>query len=154
MAFQPKTTISLAQNNCRVFWPSALFEATHPSLLGLFFHPMVFQLTESSSAGSLSFLCVFLPYIGANPSKPSPKIEAIPTLVMALMILLFLPSFPFSATFLTLRERAIAQARLNRDHKPQSHGGMNGWQGFKAIISDPNAWLFMSIYASCKDPYH
>lgn len=75
-------------------------------------------------------------------------IEAIPTLIMALTILLFLPSFPFTATFLTPRERAIAQARLNRDHKPQSHGGMTGWQGFKAIVADPNAWLFTLIYAS------
>ncbi|KXN84014.1 hypothetical protein AN958_00573 [Leucoagaricus sp. SymC.cos] len=75
-------------------------------------------------------------------------IEAIPTIVMAIVLLFFLPSFPFSSTFLTPRERAIAQARLNRDHKPQSHGGMNGWQGFKAIIADPNAWLFMIIYAS------
>lgn len=68
---------------------------------------------------------------------------------MAFMILFFLPSFPFSATFLTPRERAIAQARLNRDHKPQSHGGMTGWDGFKVIIADPNAWLFMLTYASC-----
>ncbi|RDB17127.1 hypothetical protein Hypma_001651 [Hypsizygus marmoreus] len=75
-------------------------------------------------------------------------IEALPTLVMAAAILLFLPSFPFSATFLTPRERAIAQARLNRDHRPQSHGGMTGWQGFRAIISDLNAWMFMLIYAS------
>ncbi|KAH9474770.1 MFS transporter prlL [Psilocybe cubensis] len=75
-------------------------------------------------------------------------VEAIPTLIMAVMILFFLPSFPFSAGFLSPRERAIAQARLNRDHKPQSHGGMNGWKGFKAIISDINAWLFMLIYAS------
>jgi len=75
-------------------------------------------------------------------------IEAIPTIVMAMVVLLFLPSFPFSAPFLTYRERAIAQARLNQDHKPQSHGGMTGWQGFKAVISDPNAWLFMLIYAS------
>ncbi|KAF5325017.1 hypothetical protein D9619_009573 [Psilocybe cf. subviscida] len=75
-------------------------------------------------------------------------IEAIPTLVMAFMILLFLPSFPFSATFLTPRERAIAQARLNRDHKPQSHGGMNGWKGLKAVLADINAWLFMLVYAS------
>ncbi|KAJ7859580.1 MFS general substrate transporter [Mycena leptocephala] len=75
-------------------------------------------------------------------------IEAIPTIVMAFAILLFLPSFPFSATFLTPRERAIAQARLNRDHKPQSHGGMTGWKGFKVIIADLNAWLFMLIYAS------
>ncbi|CAA7268788.1 unnamed protein product [Cyclocybe aegerita] len=74
-------------------------------------------------------------------------IEAIPTLIMALMILLFLPSFPFSATFLSPRERAIAQARLNRDHKPQSHGGMNGWDGFKAVISDINSWLFLIVYA-------
>ncbi|KAJ3760004.1 MFS general substrate transporter [Lentinula raphanica] len=75
-------------------------------------------------------------------------IEAIPTLIMASMILFFLPSFPFFATFLTPRERAIAQARLNRDHKPQSHGGMNGWQGFKAVVTDIHAWMFMIIYAS------
>ncbi|KAF9267538.1 MFS general substrate transporter [Marasmius fiardii PR-910] len=75
-------------------------------------------------------------------------IEAIPTLVMALAILLFLPSFPFAASFLTKRERAIAQARVNRDHRPQSHGGMNGWQGFKAVVSDLNCWMFMLIYAS------
>ncbi|KXN84013.1 hypothetical protein AN958_00572 [Leucoagaricus sp. SymC.cos] len=75
-------------------------------------------------------------------------IEAIPTIVMGTVDLFFLPSFPFSASFLTPRERAIAQARLNRDHKPQSHGGMNGWQGFKAVITDLNAWLFMVIYAS------
>ncbi|KAJ6481767.1 MFS general substrate transporter [Mycena sanguinolenta] len=75
-------------------------------------------------------------------------VEAIPTIIMAFVILFFLPSFPFSASFLTPRERAIAQARLNRDHKPQSHGGMNGWKGFKVIISDLNAWLFMVVYAS------
>ncbi|RPD52492.1 MFS general substrate transporter, partial [Lentinus tigrinus ALCF2SS1-6] len=63
-------------------------------------------------------------------------IEAIPTIIMAFMILLFLPSFPFSSSFLTPREKAIAQARLNRDHRPQSHGGMSGWQGFKAIVND------------------
>ncbi|KAJ7805754.1 MFS general substrate transporter [Mycena olivaceomarginata] len=50
-------------------------------------------------------------------------IEAIPTIVMAF-------------------------ARLNRDHKPQSHGGMTGWKGFKVIIADVNAWLFMVVYAS------
>ncbi len=68
---------------------------------------------------------------------------------MATMILIFLPSFPFSATFITPRERSIAQARLNRDHRPQSHGGMTGLAAFKAVISDINAWLFMLVYASC-----
>ncbi|CCM05612.1 uncharacterized protein FIBRA_07841 [Fibroporia radiculosa] len=74
-------------------------------------------------------------------------IEAIPTIVIASLILFFLPSFPFSATFLTPREKAIAQARMNRDQKPTSHGGMNGWQGFKAIVNDVNAWLLVVIYA-------
>ena len=68
---------------------------------------------------------------------------------MAVAVLLFLPSFPFSATFLTAREKAIAQARLNRDHRPQSHGGMTGWQGFKAVVNDPHAWALMVVYASC-----
>ncbi|KAI0718583.1 MFS general substrate transporter [Cerioporus squamosus] len=75
-------------------------------------------------------------------------IEAIPTIIMAFMILLFLPSFPFSNSFLTPREKAIAQARVNRDHRPQSHGGMTGWQGFKAIVNDVHAWLLMIVYAS------
>ncbi|KAL0581029.1 hypothetical protein V5O48_001023 [Marasmius crinis-equi] len=75
-------------------------------------------------------------------------IEAIPTILMAVAILFFLPSFPFAASFLTKRERAIAQARVNRDHKPQSHGGMTGWQGFRAVIMDINCWMFMIIYAS------
>jgi hypothetical protein len=78
------------------------------------------------------------------------QIEAIPTIIMAFMILLFLPSFPFSAGFLTPRERAIAQARLNRDQKPQSHGGMTGWKGFLAIVSDIHAWMFTVLYASCE----
>jgi len=75
-------------------------------------------------------------------------IEAIPTIIMAFMILLFLPAFPFSARFLTPRERAISQARLNRDQNPQSHGGMTGWKGVIAIVSDINAWLFTLLYAS------
>lgn len=32
---------------------------------------------------------------------------------MALLLLLFLPSFPFTATFLTPRQRAIAQVRVS-----------------------------------------
>lgn len=79
-----------------------------------------------------------------------PQIEAIPTIIMAFVILLFLPSFPFSTTFLTPREKAIAQARLNRDHRPQSHGGMTGWQGFKAVVNDPHSWALMTVYASCE----
>ncbi|KAJ3826542.1 MFS general substrate transporter [Lentinula raphanica] len=75
-------------------------------------------------------------------------VEAIPTIIMAFVTLFFLPSFPFCANFFTPREKAIAQARVNRDHKPQSHGGMTGWQGLKAVVVDPNAWMFMSIYAS------
>ncbi|EGO26897.1 hypothetical protein SERLADRAFT_436717 [Serpula lacrymans var. lacrymans S7.9] len=75
-------------------------------------------------------------------------IEAVPTIAMAVVVLFFLPSYPFTASFLSPRERAISQARLSRDHKPQSHGGMTGWQGFKAILCDVNAWLFVLIYAT------
>jgi hypothetical protein len=72
---------------------------------------------------------------------------------MGTAILIWLPSFPFSASFLTPREKAIAQARLNRDHKPKSHGGMTGMQAFKAVVSDLHSWMFMIIYASCKSFY-
>jgi hypothetical protein len=78
------------------------------------------------------------------------QVEAIPDLIMAVVLLFFLPAFPFMAVFLTPRQRAIAQARLNREHRPTSHGGMTGWQGFKAVVSDPTAWLFVLIYTSCE----
>lgn len=71
---------------------------------------------------------------------------------MAVILLLFLPAFPFTATFLNAREKAIAQARLQREHRPTSHGGMTGWQGFKAVVQDVNAWLFVVIYTSCEYP--
>ncbi|KAG6836072.1 hypothetical protein H0H93_011653, partial [Arthromyces matolae] len=74
------------------------------------------------------------------------QVEAIPSIILAFAVLFYLPSFPFAATFLSPRERAIAQARLNRDHRPRSHGGMAGWQAFKAIITDLNAWLFTVAY--------
>ncbi|PCH37504.1 MFS general substrate transporter [Wolfiporia cocos MD-104 SS10] len=74
-------------------------------------------------------------------------IEAIPTIIMAFLLLLFLPSFPFAAGFLSPREKAIAQARMDRDQKPTSHGGMTGWQGFKAVVNDINSWLLVVIYS-------
>ncbi|EPT00545.1 hypothetical protein FOMPIDRAFT_1036697 [Fomitopsis schrenkii] len=73
-------------------------------------------------------------------------IEAIPTIIMALLLLLFLPSFPFTASFLTPRQRAIAQARLNQDQKPTSHGGMSSLHAVTAVLSDLNAWLLVVVY--------
>jgi hypothetical protein len=70
---------------------------------------------------------------------------------MAFVILLRLPSFPFTASFLTTRERAIAVARL-KDHKPKSHGGATGWDGMKLVILDPAMWMFVVLYCSCEFP--
>jgi hypothetical protein len=72
---------------------------------------------------------------------------------MATILLLFLPSFPFTATFLSPREKAIAQARVDQDHRPSSHGGMNGWQGLKAVLVDIHSWMLMLIYVGCKYIY-
>lgn len=72
--------------------------------------------------------------------------------MLSFAILIFLPSFPFAAWFLSPRERAIAHARLNRDQKPQMEGGWTGWQSFKAVVADPNAWLLLVTYGSCESP--
>jgi hypothetical protein len=68
---------------------------------------------------------------------------------MAFVILLWLPSFPFTASFLTQREKAIAVARL-KDHKPKSHGGANGWDGLKLVVADLSLWMFAALYCSCE----
>ncbi|KAJ6591181.1 major facilitator superfamily domain-containing protein [Mycena vulgaris] len=74
------------------------------------------------------------------------QVESLPTIMLSFAILIFLPSFPFAAWFLSPRERAIAHARLNRDQKPQMEGGWTGWQSFKAVVADPNAWLLLVTY--------
>ncbi|KAF8336437.1 MFS general substrate transporter [Cantharellus anzutake] len=74
-------------------------------------------------------------------------VEGLPTLLMAIVILLWLPPFPFAATFLTKKQRAIALARL-KDHKPRSHGGATGWQGVKLVLMDPHSWCFVVLYCS------
>jgi len=74
-------------------------------------------------------------------------VEAIPTLVMAIVILAWLPAFPFSCTFLTTHEKAIAQARL-REHRPKSHGGASGWEGIKLVSKDITVWAFVILYTS------
>lgn len=68
---------------------------------------------------------------------------------MALVILLWLPPFPFAAKFLTKRERAIAQARL-KEQRPKSHGGASGWEGFKLVVNDLTVWAFVVLYVSCE----
>ena len=70
---------------------------------------------------------------------------------MAFVILFRLPSFPFTASFLTTRERAIAVARL-KEHKPKSHGGATGWDGMKLVFFDPAIWMFVVLYCSCEFP--
>jgi len=100
------------------------------------------------AGNSYFWFVAFFPRVNFSESWTL-QIEAIPTICMAFILLFLLPAFPFSTTFLTPRERAIAQARLNRDHKPQSHGGMTGLQGLKAVFTDINCWMFMCIYASC-----
>ncbi|KAF7319347.1 MFS domain-containing protein [Mycena chlorophos] len=74
--------------------------------------------------------------------------EGIPTALLSFAFLILLPSFPFSAWFLSPRERAIAHARLQRDQKPQTEGGPLPWSAFKAVIKDLNVWLLLVAYAS------
>lgn len=68
---------------------------------------------------------------------------------MAFVILLCLPAFPFTASFLTTREKAIAVARL-KEHKPKSHGGISGWEGLKLVLFDLGMWMFIVLYCSCE----
>ena len=68
---------------------------------------------------------------------------------MAIIILLCLPAFPFTARFLTKKQRVIAVARL-RDHRPKSHGGTGGWKAVRLVLTDPHCWGFVIIYSTCE----
>lgn len=76
-------------------------------------------------------------------------LEALPSLIMAIIILLCLPAFPFTARFLTKKQKVIAVARL-RDHRPKSHGGTGGWKAVRLVLTDPHCWGFVIIYSTCE----
>jgi len=75
-------------------------------------------------------------------------VEAAPVIIMAFMLLFFLPSYPSHSPFLTPRERLIAMSRLQRDQKPQPAGGLGPWPSFKGLLREPNAYFMCIIYAS------
>lgn len=89
-------------------------------------------------------------------------IEAIPPLILSLVVLLYLPDSAASARFLTEEEKAIARARAI-NHSGHQHEGGTGTsttaQGNKLgridprdvleTIKTPQAWVMALMYFSC-----
>jgi MFS family permease len=73
-------------------------------------------------------------------------IEGLPTLVLALLIFLFLPSRPESSKYLSAEERALATARLNPSQSGGAHTKKFQWSGFRRAFMDYKIYCCIVIY--------
>jgi MFS family permease len=73
-------------------------------------------------------------------------IEGLPTIVLALLIFLFLPSRPESSRYLTTEERVLATTRLNHSQPGIAHTKKFQWSGFRRAITDYKIYLCGVIY--------
>ena len=68
-------------------------------------------------------------------------IEGLPTIALALIIFLFLPTRPENSKYLTAEERALATARLTTSHSSGAHTRKFQWSGFRRAITDFKIYL-------------
>ncbi|EJD37819.1 MFS general substrate transporter [Auricularia subglabra TFB-10046 SS5] len=74
-------------------------------------------------------------------------IEGIPSFILALSVILFLPSRPDRSRYLTSTERELALARLGLDSLNEEHNGID-WDGVRRAFTCP--WTYvMSVAYSC-----
>ena len=73
-------------------------------------------------------------------------IEGLPTIVLALLIFLFLPSRPESSRYLSVEERALATSRLTNSIPGGAHTRKFQWSGFRRAVTDYKIYLCGVIY--------
>ncbi|CAF1445831.1 unnamed protein product [Adineta steineri] len=73
-------------------------------------------------------------------------VEGLPTIVLALLIFLFLPSRPETSKYLTEDERALAIKRLSSNQPTGDQKKKFQWSGFRRAITDYKIYLCGIIY--------
>lgn len=73
-------------------------------------------------------------------------IEGLPTILVGVLVLLFLPSRPETTKWLTEDERKLAQRRLNRE--VASEGRAINWKHVLMSFTDYKAWMICLMYQS------
>ncbi|CAF3312063.1 unnamed protein product [Rotaria socialis] len=73
-------------------------------------------------------------------------IEGLPTLVLALLIFLFLPTHPESSKYLSSEERVLATTRLMSSQANGVHIRKFRWSGFRRAITDYKVYLCGVMY--------
>lgn len=65
--------------------------------------------------------------------------EGLPTILVGILVLFFLPSRPDTTKWLTEEERQIAQRRLSREVTPEGQG--INWKHVVMSFTDYKAWM-------------
>jgi hypothetical protein len=64
-----------------------------------------------------------------------PKIEGVPSFILAVCVFFFLPSRPDLSKYINEKERLVCLARLNSDSLAEGDTGIN-WTGVKRALTD------------------
>ena len=73
-------------------------------------------------------------------------IEGLPTIVLALIVLLFLPNRPETSKYLTEEERTVITKRLANSQSGGVHTKKFQWSGFRRAITDYKIYMCGVIY--------
>ncbi|KAG9119983.1 hypothetical protein FRC07_004711 [Ceratobasidium sp. 392] len=73
-------------------------------------------------------------------------IEGLPTILVGILVLLFLPSRPETTKWLSEDERKLAQRRLNREVASEGHS--INWKHVLMSFTDYKAWMICLMYQS------
>ncbi|RAL04716.1 putative MFS transporter [Aspergillus ibericus CBS 121593] len=111
----------------------------------------------SSFASSLAWVIVRLSSNGPiAPWRALFLIEGFPSIIVAVFAWMLIPDSPGTASFLSPRQRVIAQLRTdetNPSHKPsQQHQQQRksfNWKEVKKTLSDPKSYITAFMFFSC-----
>lgn len=79
-------------------------------------------------------------------------IEGVPSCVSALFVLLFLPDFPETVSWLSVEERALALRRLHVEGSKGLHQS-DWWHDTKATLLDWRLWGHYAVYFGISTPF-
>ena len=73
-------------------------------------------------------------------------IEGAPSVLLAVAVVLFMPSRPETTKYLTEEQRTLLLTRMNADHSVDSRPGID-WRGVRRTFTDPKTYIISTAYS-------
>jgi MFS family permease len=103
-------------------------------------HSSIDKWRVSPSVTCLPIILTFLPVV-----QILFLIEGLPSLVLAIVVFLFLPSRPQVSRYLNEDERTVCITRLNRENNHEVNAGID-WRGVRRAFTDWKVYVLAVMY--------